>query len=302
MLDSTIWPDCDARTVFITALLMAVPMEVESPMEQLHIRSLEPTGWLVPPEWYGWVAAAGSGIVRRSGIEEQSGLDALERLGAPDLESRSSAFEGRRMVRVNGGFIILNFMRHRERDHTAAERQRRYRERLRSHRDSTTVTRDVTSQPRNITQAEAEAEADLRSTTMSGKPDERYRDAVEVLKILNEVTGSKFRKVDTNLRLISARLNEDGVDLEGVRLMIERQCREWKGAVSSTGKRMETFLRPATLFAKEKFDGYYGAREQPNSEVSGKPRLKTPAEQNIDNFKYTPYIPPFARDEDQDRL
>lgn len=65
------------------------------------------------------------------------------------------------MVRVNGGFVVLNFMRYRDKDHTAAERQRRLRARRRSGestsnvtRDSNDVTRDVTDLSRNITQSE----------------------------------------------------------------------------------------------------------------------------------------------------
>lgn len=129
MLDSTTWLDREAREVFITALLMARPHELETPAAQIKIHSLRPTGWKVPPGWYGFVAAAGIGIVARAGIEMAAGLRALERLGAPEPDSRSRDFDGRRLVRIDGGFIILNFMKHWDRDETGAERQRRYRQR-----------------------------------------------------------------------------------------------------------------------------------------------------------------------------
>lgn len=129
MLDSTIWIDRDARELFITALLMAEPMELKEPMKQLHVREIKETGFVVPPGWYGFIPAAGSGIVRRAGMEVESGLSALERLGNPEHESRTPDFEGRRLVRVDGGFIALNFDKYRQKDHTAAERSRRYRER-----------------------------------------------------------------------------------------------------------------------------------------------------------------------------
>jgi hypothetical protein len=63
-------------------------------------------------------------------MDMEEGLSALERLGSQDKESRSHAFEGRRLVRVDGGYIVLNFQVYRERDHTSADRSRRYRERL----------------------------------------------------------------------------------------------------------------------------------------------------------------------------
>lgn len=151
MLDSTTWFDKDGRDVFITALLMATPKEFDEPLPQLEIHSLNETGWTVPPGWYGFVDAASTGIISRCGISMDRGLAALDRLGAPEVESRSQQHDGRRMVRVNGGFVILNYINYREKDHTAADRQRRYRERQKNRNA-------VTS--RNITQAEAEAEAE----------------------------------------------------------------------------------------------------------------------------------------------
>lgn len=150
ILTSTIWDDYDARMIFLTALLMAEPREFQEPVPQIHVRKLENTGWSAPPGWYGFVPAAGSGIVRRAGgMSIEDGLNALERLGAPEQESRSQEHDGRRLIRVNGGFLVLNYEKYRERDYTAAERTRRWRERNR-------VTRNGDADTRNVTQAEAE--------------------------------------------------------------------------------------------------------------------------------------------------
>ncbi len=128
ILDSTLWPDIEARNLFITALLMAVPHELQEPVEALEVKTMAGTGFLVPCGWYGFVRAAGQGIVRRSGMELEAGMAALERLAAPEPDSRTPDHEGRRMVRVAGGYIILNFDLYRTKDHTAKERSKRYRE------------------------------------------------------------------------------------------------------------------------------------------------------------------------------
>lgn len=128
ILDSTLWVDREARELFVTALLMAEPFELREKASQISIKSLDETGFIVPVGWYGRVEAAGIGIVRRAGMEVEAGLAALERLGNPEMESRTPDFGGRRMVRVAGGFIILNFSKYREKDHTAAERSKRYRD------------------------------------------------------------------------------------------------------------------------------------------------------------------------------
>lgn len=167
ILDSTLWLDRLARELFVTALLMAEPFEAPESIEQIAVRSLDLTGWLVPPGWYGFIHAAGVGILSRAGMRDEDfekGYDALERLGAPDLTSRSAEFDGRRLVRVNGGYIALNYIKYREKDATSADRSRRWRER-RKLRSATRVTDTPTRVIRH--QAEAEVQVEAVRTTRS---------------------------------------------------------------------------------------------------------------------------------------
>lgn len=117
--------------VFLTALLLAEPCELREPAPQLHVDSLETTGWKVPKGWYGFAEASGPGLISVAKVDPVAGLDALRRMGEPEMESRSQDFEGRRLVRINGGYIVLNWQRYRDKDYSAALRQKRYRERLR---------------------------------------------------------------------------------------------------------------------------------------------------------------------------
>lgn len=156
ILDSTLWLDAPASRVFITALLMAEPWDLTEPMAQIEVRGLKPTGFVVPAGWYGFIPAAGIGIIRRSMLSDVEGYAALEALGSADPESRSPEFEGRRLVRVDGGYIILNFIKYRDRDYGAADRMKRLRERKKTE----TVTPNVTPVRPNVTQAEAEAETE----------------------------------------------------------------------------------------------------------------------------------------------
>lgn len=165
ILDSTLWVERECREVFITALLMAEPFELLEPTSQISVRSLQETGFIIPAGWYGFVHAAGPGIVRRALVEQEQGLIALERLGSPDPGSRSKEFEGRRLVRVDGGYLVLNFIAYREKDASNADRQRRWRERQKLKSLHVTVT------PKRVisNQAEAEAEAD-NSKALPQKP------------------------------------------------------------------------------------------------------------------------------------
>jgi len=162
ILNSTLWFDRQARDVFITALLMAEPYELLEPIQQIHVDSLEYTGWLVPAGWYGFVPAAGVGITHRAGIEESEGREALRVLGSPENSSRTPDYEGRRLVRINGGYLVLNFIKYREKDASAADRQRRWRERQKAKAKGKPSR--VTESPLRVisNQAEAEAEAEVQ--------------------------------------------------------------------------------------------------------------------------------------------
>jgi len=169
MLTSTLWIDREAREMMITALLMARPQEIAEPMPTIKIRSLEPDDFIVPPGWYGFVPAAGSGIARSACLEIEPALDALERLAAVDQESRTPDHEGRRMVRVDGGFLILNYDKYRRKDHTAPERMRRFRDKQKGVALRVTpVTQRVTD--RNVTQADAEASASSLTKPVEENP------------------------------------------------------------------------------------------------------------------------------------
>lgn len=147
MLDSSIWPDREARELFITALLMAEPFELREPAPQIEVDSLDSTGFIIEPGWYGKVSAAGVGIIGRAMADRKDGMDALKRLCDCDPESRSEEHCGKRMARINGGYLILNYDKYRQKDYGAAERQKRYREKQKALRH-------------NVTQAEAEGYPD----------------------------------------------------------------------------------------------------------------------------------------------
>ena len=176
ILNSTLWAERTARELFLTALLMAEPYETTTALPQIATRGFELTGWSVPPGWYGFVHAASVGILARAQIpENDAAWAALTSLGEPDTDSRSADFDGRRLVRVDGGWIVLNYMKYRERDYTGADRAKRYRERKRlqraSRRDDAVSRRDITQAERgdavshrDITQAEVEVEVEVQKT------------------------------------------------------------------------------------------------------------------------------------------
>ncbi len=239
MLDSTIWFDRESREVFITALLMAEPREFSRQQPQFEVTSTDPTGWVVPTGWFGYVPASSEGIIRRCGIDKDIGMIALTKLGAPDPYSRTPDYEGRRLVRVAGGFIVLNFMRYRDRDYTGAERQKRWRDRKRASTVTPLHNNDVTS----VTQAEAEAEAeaDKKST---------FLPKVGLKSNLCELIYKQYpRRVGKKAALlkIAKAINSYGFDkIDGA---VKKLAELWKNEVD-----FQFLAHPAAWFHQERFN------------------------------------------------
>lgn len=103
--------------------------------------------------------------------------------------------------------------------------------------------------------------------TKGGAGGSYHKDARTALYLLNEASGKHFRETEPNLAVISARLNEPEVTIDGIRVMIDRQAKKWKGT------EFQDYLQPSTLFRASKFDGYYAAKDQPINNGDTKPPI-----------------------------
>ena len=74
----------------------------------------------------------------------------------------------------------------------------------------------------------------------------------EIISYLNSKAGTHYRNVDSNRKLISARMKE-GYTVEDFKTVIDKKCDEWKGTD------MQQFIRPVTLFQASKFENYLNA-------------------------------------------
>lgn len=132
ILDSSLWvEDPEIRITFITMLAMCDPT--------------------------GLCAATAPGIARRANLPLDVVRNALDRLESPDPDSRTPESEGRRIQRCEDGYRVLNFLKYREKDHTAAARMRRHRERLAAAGDTASVTRNDRNAVASVTPSSASA-------------------------------------------------------------------------------------------------------------------------------------------------
>lgn len=111
----------------------------------------------------GEVMASVPGLAKASGITLEECEAALARLKEPDPYSRTKDHEGRRIGDIDGGWLVLNYLKYRNLRH-ADERRMANQEYVRQHRarkkESVRKSAKVSrSKPRKA-QAEAEAEAE----------------------------------------------------------------------------------------------------------------------------------------------
>jgi uncharacterized phage protein (TIGR02220 family) len=107
------------------------------------------------------------------------------------------------------------------------------------------------------------------ATSKKSRPD--YTDQCEqVIAHLNQSAGKRFKNTSTNHKFISARL-KDGHTLDDLITVIDRKTAEW-----IDDGRMNQYLRPATLFNAEKFEGYLNAQAGLAVQPQRRPRSNGP--------------------------
>lgn len=95
----------------------------------------------------------------------------------------------------------------------------------------------------------------IMSSAEDDKKKERKETTKKVIEYLNEKTGKHYKPVDSNLKIINARLDE-GYTYEDFVKVIDVKYSEWMNTD------YEKFIRPATLFAKSHFDNYLNQKEE----------------------------------------
>lgn len=195
----------------------------------------------------------------------KKGLAILE---APDPHSRTPDQEGKRIELIDAhrpwGWHLVNHEKYQHMQDADTVRAQT-RERVRRHREAKRAVTEGNAQKRHTdtyTNTDTK-DKDIVELTLDGAPPEKkngkvnYRpQALEILSFLNEKAGRTFEPVDSNLERIEARLKE-GADYWDIRAVVAKKCREWSG-----DEKMCEFLRPATLFGREKFWQYQGQLEK----------------------------------------
>ena len=152
ILDSSVWAeDQETRLLWITMLVKA--------------------------DREGVVRASTTGLARAANISVESCKRGIDVLQAPDLDSKDPDYGGRRIEKIDGGWVVLNLKKYREirtnEQLQAAERQRRHRALpvthvTLGHGDPVSASASASEKPEadtEIARAERTAEADVETPT-----------------------------------------------------------------------------------------------------------------------------------------
>jgi len=172
--DSSIWNEADKnRIVWVTLLARMGPDSI--------------------------VRASVGGLAHLARVPRKDTEKALKLLESPDPDSRSADFEGRRIERVEGGFLILNGPKYRE-ARSQDERRAYMREYMREYRkkrkQDANVNDNVSSPLAPLAQAEAEVEAEVEAEKKVSSPSDSHPDkSGNLRKLAEEIYQAYPRKV-----------------------------------------------------------------------------------------------------------
>lgn len=151
ILASTVWAEPNpTRLVWITMLAMA--------------------------DRDGFVGASIPGLAHIARVSADDCRRAIESLAAPDPDSRTKAYEGRRIAAREGGWVVLNYERHRDRA-TLEERREKDRQRQERKRQRDALSRDVT--PSNAPSPNVTPSYSLAHSLAHSAPSERVSEQEE---------------------------------------------------------------------------------------------------------------------------
>lgn len=161
---------------------------------------------------------------------------------------------------INSDWTLCNWSKRQYVSDSSTARVRKHREKIKQTNET-----DETLQQRSSNATEQNRTEQNKETTLSSKPDDETRkpqpantvEAREAIAYLNEKTGSAYRDVKTNLKIIRDRLAE-GYTIDDVKAVIDTKCAEW-----GNDPEMEKYLRPMTLFRPSNFSNYAG-RSRPS--------------------------------------
>ncbi len=196
---------------------------------------------------------------------EDGKIDAASRALAFRLHRASTEIESALSTLIQNGFfadaskVLATCLQHAipEGEREGENRDREQRQRTETEAEKTLVglsPDDSASDQKTSDDATEKKPAKKRSRKAMAKPNGDATDQIisETIAYLNKTANKRYTNVDANAKFIRARIAE-GATVEMLRAVIDIKTSQWLH-----DPKMNSYLRPATLFNAEKFAQYIG--------------------------------------------
>lgn len=90
--------------------------------------------------------------------------------------------------------------------------------------------------------------------------------AEQVVSYLNDKTGKNYKATTKATKTLIHARQAEGYKLEDFQTVIDTKCQQWRN-----DSKMQTYLRPATLFAGSKFESYLNEQPRPKAKPTTSP-------------------------------
>jgi len=160
----------------------------------------------------GVVNASASGLAPVARVTLEECEKAIDILSSPDKDSRSPEYEGRRIIKIDGGWQVINHKKYREKAKSRAEYMRQYRKKRNNNVTlCNNSLHDVTK--RSPTNANANANATNNKKKNNKKKKHRFLDFVLLTDDEYKKLCEKFGSADKADKWI--KILNDGIELKG---------------------------------------------------------------------------------------
>ena len=146
----------------------------------------------------GFIEASTPGLARISNLTLEETKGALAELTEPDQYDKSGNVEGRRLVKMQGGWGIVNYEIYRNR-RDEEERREYMREYMKTYREKGKPVNSVNSRKPMLAQAEAEAEAEAEGEREENAPAQGVKGKEEIQRDFLKSQGVKLDKDGADL-------------------------------------------------------------------------------------------------------
>lgn len=181
----------------------------------------------------GFVSGTNPNLQRICNVTEKEYNESINILSSPDKDSRSKDFDGRRIEKIDGGYIVLNHEKYRLTEHMKKENHKKYMREWRSSKQSVNDCEFTKNHKRSLS-----VSVSVSKSVSRFKKEEK----------INNIYNIYPRKVGKGLALKKISASLEKIDYDVLLSRVSEYAKSVKG------KDIQFIPHPATWFGQERWN------------------------------------------------